>query len=67
MDDPEIKTEGSGPKRYVSVLFRTNPAAAEFVSVRFIDPENPDETNRAERERFVAKAREIMARVAAST
>jgi hypothetical protein len=36
----------------------------EYVSAWFIDPEDPDETSEAERERLIARARELMRQMA---
>ena len=64
MRDVEIKTELFGRDRYVTVLFVLDQKTSEYVSAWFIDPENLDETSEAERERLIARARELMGQVA---
>jgi hypothetical protein len=64
MRDVEIKTELFGRDRYVTVLFVLDQKTSEYVNAWFIDPENPDETSEAERERLIARARELMRQVA---
>jgi hypothetical protein len=64
MDDPVINIEHSATSRYVTVMFRFGETSTEYVAARFNDPENPDETSEAERERQIARARELLRRVA---
>lgn len=62
--EPDIMIEGAGSERYVTVLVKLRgPLAREFVSARFQDPERPDETNRAARERLIARARDLMRQI----
>jgi hypothetical protein len=64
MRDVEIKTERYGRDRYVTVFFVLDQKTSEYVSAWFIDPEDPDETSEAERERLIARARELMRQMA---
>ena len=53
MDDPVINIEHSATSRYITVMFRFGETSTEYVAARFNDPENPDETSEAERERQI--------------
>jgi len=59
MREPTIKTEIFGRDRYITVIFDLNDKTSEYVSAWFVDPENPEETSEAERERLIARARDL--------
>lgn len=55
---PKVTFEDSGDRRYAAVTFPIS--SGEFAAVRFLDSENPSETNAAERSRVVAKAKSLL-------
>ena len=64
MREPTMKAEIFARDRYVTVSFYVNDKTSEYVSAWFIDPENPDETPEAERERLIARARDLFRQTA---
>jgi hypothetical protein len=64
MREPTIRTEMFGRDRYVTVTFELNEKTSEHVSAWFIDPENPEEAPEAERERLMARARDLLRKTA---
>ena len=64
MREPTIKTEIFGRDRYITVIFDLNDKTSEYVSAWFVDPENPEETSEAERERLIARARDLLRQTA---
>ena len=64
MLQPTIKTETSDDERYVTVVFRFSAETSEMVTIRFLDPQKPVETNRAEWDRLIARARELAGQIA---
>jgi hypothetical protein len=64
MREPTIRTEIFGRDRYVLVTFELNEKTPEYVSTWFINPENPEETPEAERERLIARARDLLRQTA---
>ena len=64
MREPTIRSGIFGRNRYVLVTFELNEKTAEHVSAWFIDPENPEETPEAERERLIATARDRLRQAA---
>ena len=64
MREPTIRTEMFGRDRYVLVTFALSENTPEYVSAWFIDPENPEETSEAERDRLIARARDLLRQTA---